>query len=357
MKPGRFLRDRIGYISAFGAFGLFASAVVELELALGGRLTRAGRLYVALAGAAFLGLWLYLDYRRQRAFFEQLRRAAEADDLYSSGLLAEAHTEEQHLFREAWQRLHARLLDALSEEREKGRRRVRFLSQWAHQMKTPVSVIDLELQKADREGKSPLVESLRQENERLAHLLQMLLNVNRLDAFESDLRAEEVDLGALVRRVINDNRRAFIAHRVFPKVEEPGAGPLVVQSDPKWLRLVIEQILSNAWKYASRPEGDGRVLVRFSRSEQGILLEVSDDGVGIPPEDLPRVFEPFFTGTNGRRHPRATGLGLYLAKEICDRLGHRLLLRAAPGEGTTVSIHFAGDPTLYAPFRQLLAEK
>lgn len=335
MKFLSFLRDRLGYIAAFAAFGMFALAVVELRLALGSeRLHGSDLLYIAFAGTALLGMWLLFDFHRQKAFLKQLFEAARADDLCAAGILTEARTAEQRLYRDAWQGLHSRLLGALSEEREKGKKRVRFLTQWAHQMKTPVSVIDLELQKARREGTSPLVESLLEENERLARLLQMLLNVSRLDEFDSDLRVEAVDLAALVRRVVNENRRAFIAHRVFPKVEEPAPGaPAVVHSDAKWLRLVLEQVLSNAWKYASRPERDARVLVRFLRTGDEVVLEVSDDGVGIPPEDLPRVFEPFFTGVNGRRYPRSTGMGLYLAKEIASRLGHRLSIRSAPGRG------------------------
>lgn len=359
MSPGSFLRDRLGYIGAFAASGLFALAVVHLSLALRGeRLGTSELVYIALAGAAILGLWLLLDYHRQKSFFEQLRGAVEADDLHASGLLDGARTVEQRLYRDAWQRLHSRLVGALAQEREKGKRRVHFISQWAHLMKTPLAVIDLELQKARREGTSPLVESLLEENERLAHLLQMLLNVSRLEEFDSDLRIEEVDLACLVRRVINEHRRAFIAHRVFPRVEEPAFGaPVVVHTDAKWLRLALEQILSNAWKYASRPERDGRVLVRLSRREKEVLLEVSDDGVGIGAEDLPRVFEPFFTGANGRRYSRSTGMGLYLAKEICDRLGHRLSLQSRPDEGTTVTLRFTGDPTLYGPFRRILAER
>lgn len=361
MKLRAFVHDRIGYIAVYVAFGLFALGVVHLDLALSGSgISRANLLYIAAVGGVLLLGWLLFDYRRERAFYERLFEAVNAADLSAAGILAEPRTLGQRLCRDAWQRLHSRLLGALSEERERGRRRVHFVTQWAHHMKTPVSVIDLELQKARREGTSPLVESLLEENQRLEHLLQMLLNLNRLDDFGSDLSIEEVDLSALVRRVVNENRRAFIAHRVFPKVEEPAdisRRDLVVKSDAKWLRLVLEQLLSNAIKYASRPEENGRVLLRFTRSEGGLLLEVKDDGVGIAPEDLPRVFEPFFTGINGRLNARSTGMGLYLAREICTRLGHRLSLQSARGEGTTAVLHFADDPTLYGGLNELLARK
>lgn len=84
----------------------------------------------------------------------------------------------------------------------------------------------------------------------------------------------------------------------------------VILSDAKWLRFVLEQLLSNASKYSSRPDRDGQVIFRLSHAGGETLLEVADNGIGIPPEDLGRVFDPFFTGSNGRDYPQSTGLGL-----------------------------------------------
>lgn len=357
MNLRSFLRDRAIYIAVYVAAVALTVAIVQFDLRLSGSTLRAVNVaYLFLLSCVGLLIFLGIDYHRQRAFFRRLEEAVSADDPDLASLLDEPRTLEQRLYVDAWRRLHARLHGELLRTRDRGQERVQMISQWAHHMKTPVSVIDLELQKAAKQDGKPdypaVLESIAEENGRLESLLHMLLNLIRLDDFAADFRAEKVDLLALVRRVINENRRAFIAHRVFPRIEEPDPqklphGLLQVQSDAKWLQLVLEQIIANAVKYASRPDRDGKVRVRFELREDELILQVADDGVGIAPEDLDRVFEPFYTGANGRMNARATGMGLYLAHEACKQLGHKLTITSRPGEGTEVRIHFSLDPTIF----------
>lgn len=353
-----FLRDRAAYIAAYIIFGVLTVAVVQLDLWIsGGSLRYVNIGYILLLGCVGLALFLLYEYRRQKTFYQRLLEVASAEELDVLAALETPKTEEQRLFSDAWHRLNARLQTELAKERERGMKRVAMISRWAHHMKTPVSVIALELQKAAKlpadPGLSAILSSIAEENGRLDALLQMLLNLNRLDDFAADLKVEKVDLLALARQVINDHRRAFIAHRVYPKIEQPDPKELppellTVSSDAKWLRLILEQIVSNAIKYSSRPDREGRVHVRFEREGGGVVLEVADDGVGIAPEDLGRVFEPFFTGANGRMNARSTGMGLYLAREACLRLGHEIHIDSTPGEGTRVRLRFAPDATIYA---------
>jgi len=366
VKLSHFLRDRAAYIAAYLIFGFVVVAVVQLDLAISGASLRYVNVaYLLLLGLVGLFLFLLYEYRRSRGFCRSLEEAAAADDLDALGALEKPASLEQRLVYDAWQRLNARLQSELAKERERSAKRVAMISQWAHHMKTPVSVIHLELDKAanlagELGSRAPgpelraLLASIAEENARLDALLQMLLNLNRLDDFSGDLRVEKVDLLALARRVVNDHRRAFIAHRVYPTVEEPGPGQcpasgLTVESDPKWLRLILEQVLTNAIKYSARPDREGSVRIRFERlGDGGVVLEVADDGIGIAPEDLGRVFEPFFTGANGRMNARATGMGLYLAREACRRLGHEIRIASAPGQGTRVRLYFAPERTLHA---------
>lgn len=353
---GAFLRDRRLYIIVYAAFGLLTAVIVQLDLWLhGSSLAYANLAYILVLG--FIGLLVFLahDYRRQKAFYAQLAQGFEKESLDQLSVLASPITIEQQLFAEAWSSLYSRLNTAFSEERYRTRRRIHFLSQWAHHMKTPVAVIDLELQKARKDPAQPqaLVESIAEENERLSQSLQALLHTIRLDDFTSDFKVEPVYLPDLVRRVVNDYRHAFITHSVFPKVEAPeddnlAQQLLTVYSDAKWLRLVLEQLISNAIKYSAEEGREGRVTVTFSQEGGSTVLTVADNGVGIPPEDMGRIFDPFFTGAAGRKHATSTGLGLYLAREACDRLGHSLTVRSTPGEGTHVRIGFQRDSSIFA---------
>lgn len=356
-----FLRDRRPYVVMYAAYGLLSAAVVQLDLVLQGASLRfANVAYIVLLGLVGLAAFLVVDYRRQVTFFRRLGRVGDDRAVDDMSVLERPVTLEQQVYVEAWETLYRRLRGELADERQRAEQRLRFLSQWAHHMKTPVSVIDLELQKARRDGirdTNAFIGSIAEENERLKRSLQALLNTIRLDRFAADFKLEPVHLPDIARQVINDYRHAFIAYKVFPKMEPPAPNlpteRLVVYSDAKWLRLILEQIVSNAVKYSSRPDGEGKVSIRFDLDDGDTVLEVADDGIGIPPEDLGRIFDPFFTGAAGRTHPGSTGLGLYLANEACRRLGHRLSVRSAPGRGTQVRIRFTRDSSLFADLRDV----
>jgi signal transduction histidine kinase len=113
----------------------------------------------------------------------------------------------------------------------------------------------------------------------------------------------------------------------------------MVHSDAKWIRFVLVQLLSNAIKYSSGSHGQ-KVTIQAYESARSIILEVKDHGVGIPKSDLNRVFQPFFTGENGRHFKESTGMGLYIVKDVLTRMNHRIDLVSVQGEGTTVTITF-----------------
>ena len=164
----------------------------------------------------------------------------------------------------------------------------------------------------------------------------MVLMNARLENFEDDLQAEQVPLRALILATINDHKRLFITNRVFPEVHVDES--IIVASDSKWLRFVIEQFITNAVKYTFEP--NKKIIIQTEQAEQGVLLTIIDEGIGIPTSDLSRVTKAFFTGENGRKTGESTGMGLYIAKEICDKLGHQLVITSEVGKGTTIQIVF-----------------
>lgn len=392
MSMWSFLLDRSLYIALYAGFGVITVIIVQLDLFFSeASLKLANIAYLWLLGMVGLFVFLVVDYRRQVAFLRRLESIDRDESLDRLGLLAEPRTLEQRIFANAWAKLYSRLRAELVEERNRGRQNVHLVSQWAHHMKGPVSVVDLELQKARQmevpPGLAEVLRSVAEENERLNSSIQMLLNMVRLEDFAADFTPEKVDLLGLVRQLINDNRRMFITHRVFPRIVGDGGGeakwPRVV-SDSKWLRFALQQVLSNAIKYSSRPEGErhdscgetggseagdsdlrdgeaksGEVTFACRRGdvEGEIVLEIEDNGIGIVPEDLGRVFNPFFTGSNGRAFPQSTGMGLYLAKQACQRLGHRISIESSPGKGTRVSVRFSPDQTIFAGVGASLAQR
>lgn len=367
MNKRAYLRDRLEHIALFVGTGLLVTGVILLDLRLSAATLRFDSLaYSWLLGALGLGIWLVMDYQREVRFLHRLANIDQTESVDQLGTLPPAQTLSQRLFAQAWAHLYGKLRNEWTQEQARTRLNTALMSQWAHRMKTPVAVIDLELQKVRKrewpEEVTSALKSIEEENERLRHSLQMLLNMVRLEDFAADFRVEPVDLVALVRQLVNEERRTFIAHRVYPRIETPAPEDvppelLVVQSDAKWLRFVLEQLVSNAVKYSSGPEREGKVIFRCSHTGAEAILEVADDGIGIAPEELGRVFAPFFTGSNGRDYPQSTGMGLYLAQQTCQRLGHSLRLESVRGEGTRAFIHFPESRAIFADLRTTLTKR
>ena len=210
-------------------------------------------------------------------------------------------------------------ISTLNMQRQRERRdMVDYYLLWAHQIKTPIAAMHLLLQdgRLDREA-------LRAELFKTEQYVQMVLSYLRLDSESNDLVLHSCALDDVVRQALRNYSCIFIQKKLPLKFE---AGGTKVLSDEKWLLFVIEQLLSNALKYTN----SGAIRVQT----EGERLCIQDTGIGIRPEDLPRVFEKGFTGYNGRAEKKSTGIGLYLCKRVCDLLGHRLSLISAPGQGT-----------------------
>lgn len=207
-----------------------------------------------------------------------------------------------------------------------------FINRWVHQMKTPLSVIQLTLEDIDNEAAA----SIQEELERLRRGLEMVLYTSRLDRFEEDFQVEPLLLRKEVSRAVAENRKLFIRRSI--QVDIQIDANLAIYSDAKWLLFMLTQILTNAVNYTS---GTGKcVTISAQRIGVDTVLDIADQGIGIAPEDLKRVFNPYFTGEQGRQYHESTGMGLFLVREVCRKLGHKVELRTELGKGTTVRLTF-----------------
>lgn len=210
-------------------------------------------------------------------------------------------------------------------------RHEKFLNQWIHQMKTPISVLELLLQEDTLDK-----QSVQEEVDRLKRGIDIVLMNARLEKFEEDLQVEQISLKNIIAETINENKRLFITNRVFPVIEIDEQ--ITVVTDAKWMKFLLNQFITNAVKYTFEP--NKKVYFKAQNQQSEIALKIQDEGIGIPQSDLPRVTKPFFTGENGRKSGESTGMGLFLAKEICDKLGHGLKIESEVGVGTTITVTF-----------------
>lgn len=205
---------------------------------------------------------------------------------------------------------------------------VDYYTMWVHQIKTPIASMHLILQKEDSEDSR----RLRAELFRVEQYVQMVLCFLRLDSDFTDYVIKEYRVDDIIRPAVRRLAPQFIMKKLSLEYEQTD---VVALTDEKWLGFVIEQVLSNAVKYTSA----GSISIKCD----GDRLVISDTGIGIAAEDLPRIFDRGYTGFNGRADRKASGIGLYLCRRICDNLGHSIKAESVPGHGTTIIIGLERD--------------
>ena len=193
---------------------------------------------------------------------------------------------------------------------------------WSHQMKVPLAAIDLMTQTQIDENE------LRDQIFTLENYLKILLEYQRLNNVSTDFRFDEFSLSAVTKNLVRKYSSFFIKKGLT--VNFVSSHDWIVTSDERWFSIALEQFINNAAKYTQT----GGVTVEI---EPGKLV-ISDTGIGILKEDLPRLFEHGFTGYNGRIQQKSTGLGLYLARLILDKLGFAISIDSEIGQGTNVTI-------------------
>ncbi|REI16901.1 sensor histidine kinase [Staphylococcus felis] len=207
-----------------------------------------------------------------------------------------------------------------------------LIYRFVHQMKTPVSVLKLMAENRIDEADFKMVDD--NLNAIQYHLNQML-TIYKLEDFKSDFIAEKVNLNTICKECINNLKDYFISFQIYPKLEIDE--DIHVYSDPKWLKLVIHQLLTNAIKYSHNGQS---VKITHHHKEGNSVLCIIDEGIGIHEAELKKIFELFYVGMNGRNNADSSGIGLYMARTITEYLGHDITVHSQLDKGTTVYIVF-----------------
>lgn len=289
-------------------------------------------LYTVSACLVFTLVYLLAGYVYRRGFYRELELSLEHADVKA------AHMPKPQTAGQA--RLLA-LFGRAQEDHERGRRLLLaemrehqdFVLSWIHEVKLPIAAVRLLLER-EEELPEALADRLEDEIAKIEGYVEQALYFSRIDSFSKDYFISEVPLPAIIKASVRKYAKLFIGQRIGFEIQ---AGEFYAHSDGKWLAFIVEQIVGNALKYT--PEG-GRIAAGWEEDAAEKRLWIEDDGIGILPEELGRVFDKGFTGTTGRKHAKSTGLGLYLAMQMARKLGHRLSVRSVPGEGARFTIHF-----------------
>ena len=203
-----------------------------------------------------------------------------------------------------------------------------FYTAWVHQIKTPIAVLKLELDKANNSDLDKA--ALQEELFRIEQYTDMVLSYQRLGSSSNDLLVKEYELDELIREVIRKYASQFIHKKL--RLDYEGCSQRIVV-DKKWFSCILEQFISNAIKYTQA----GSISIKVQDNH----LYISDTGIGIAPEDLPRIFEKGYTGNNGHLNEKSSGLGLYLCSKAAALLNIPIEAKSLPGQGSTFSLNLS----------------
>ena len=221
------------------------------------------------------------------------------------------------------------MLEQISEVKRERLEYREYIEQWIHEIKTPITAMKLLCENHRTDWTKELLLEL----EKTTRFTEQALYYARSEHTEKDYSVREMALSNVVHQAIADNKYLLLQNGIHLEVEEMQD---TVYSDEKWVRFILNQLIANAVKYRSE-----QPILHFSASRQQdqVVLVVEDNGIGIPSADLPRIFEKGFTGQNGRTVQQSTGIGLYLCKRLCEKLGIGIIADSSD-HGTAISLSF-----------------
>lgn len=278
-------------------------------------------LYSAILSFAILlvfALWDFSAFRRKHKMLSDLRKRI----VYEAEYLPAPRDAIEDDYTQLLKILHEDKISSVSKIDSERQNMIEYYTVWAHQIKTPIFAMRLTL---DENSDAELLSQLF----KIEQYVDMALSYLKLNSTTNDFVIKYTDLDTIVRKSVRKFAGEFVKSKISLDFKETG---LKVLTDEKWLGFILEQILSNSIKYA--PNGHVSIF-----AEEPKTLVIKDNGIGISPEDLPRIFEYGYTGYNGRMCSKSTGLGLFLCKKIAKKLSADIAVTSQPNAGTTVRIY------------------
>ena len=279
-----------------------------------------------------LTVWLGVGYYNRKCYFRELETVLEKmDQRYLLGeLMPVSHRLEDRLYKELIRSSNKSVIERIRQIEDEQKEYREYIESWVHEIKAPITSIDLMCEN----HKEDVTRRIRLENQKIENYVDIALYYARSDEVYKDYVIQKTDLEETAVVVLNRNKRYLIQSQVQAEVDCRD----LAYTDQKWITFILNQLVLNSTKY--RRETGARIWIRTEKYGHGVRLIVRDNGIGIKEEELGRIFEKGFTGSNGRKRERSTGMGLYLCDRLCRKLGIVINVDSREGEGTEVSLEF-----------------
>lgn len=214
-----------------------------------------------------------------------------------------------------------------------------YIELWIHEIKIPIAASKMVIEN----NKNLVTKSIDEELDKVENYTEQALFYARSNTVEKDYYIKKSNLKEIVNESIKKNRSILIQEKVEINTHDLD---MTVNTDSKWIVFILNQIIQNSVKYRNK-DIESNLEIYSKQGKENIILYIKDNGIGIKKGEIIRVFEKGFTGTNGRLSgKKSTGIGLYLCKKLCDKLGIAIKLNSDYGKGTEVKIVFPNSSYL-----------
>lgn len=329
MRFHLFLKDKLYFILTFSGIYLililmFFAFQIDFSLMIA----------ISILLFSFLGITLSIEYFKKRSFYTNLLSNIESLDkaylvletiekptFYDGKLLYQALYEINKSMNEFSKNLEFQLDDFKE-----------YIEMWVHEVKVPIASLVLMTHNHKNKFDKRIVAELK----RIEDYVEQVLYYVRSENAEKDYLIKEIPLNKMISNVALKNKNDLLENKIDFKVQDVN---YKVYTDSKWCEFILNQIVNNSIKYRKK-ENSSYIKITAQDEKDYTILSIEDNGIGIPLCDLPKIFLKSFTGYNGRIMTKSTGMGLYIARNLCEKLGHKIEIESKQGEYTKVSITF-----------------
>ena len=334
MTVRSYLKDRISFVAAT----VFIMAVLRL---LGFACKARMDFIWVMEGIIFVtALCVCLaDYRKRRHFYRELLGILEGlDQKYLiTEMTVQPDFEEGKIWMDVLYDTGKSMRDKLNETEDSLRDFKEYLELWIHEIKIPIAALNLMNYNGSQDLKKQKAQLAR-----INSFVEQILFYARADAAEKDYLLTACDLDVTINKVLQQQKDLLIGNKI--RIEKNDTAHSVV-TDSKWLTFMLGQIVNNSIRYRDAAK-QPRISFAVEEMADKTVLKIRDNGIGIPEQDIDRVFDKTFTGENGRKGNASTGMGLYICKQLCNKLGHAITIASVYGEYTEVEIAFGKETFL-----------
>ena len=289
---------------------------------------------VTFIALCFCGiLMLVLNFTKKNKFYKNfLNNLEKLDKKYLIlETIPEPNTYEEKIIVNSLYEINKSMIENIAEYKRNTIEFKEFVEIWIHEVKIPISSMVLKCHNNPDKYDKSFLSLIR----KLDNSIDEVLYYVRSENTEKDFVISEIDLKEVIRNISIKNKDDLLENNIS---FETSIKSLKISTDKKWLEFIINQIINNSIKY--KRDDNGVIRIESYENKDKVILQIYDNGIGIPSKDIKRVFDKSFTGTNGRNKTKSTGMGLYIIKNLCNKLGHTIYIESEENEFTKVILEF-----------------